>query len=628
MLKKCLQRLLFIILLLSLSSIAVAKEKTTVIFGDAGWDSVKFHNAVAGFIAESAYDIKPKTISGSSAIVEASLVRGDIDVNMELWTDNIPSYPKDKATGRLIELSVNFDDNRQGLYVPRYLVEGDESRGIKALAPDLKTVKDLKRYAHLFANSENAAKGRLYGAVPGWAIDEVLYKKYEAYGLNESFTYFRSGSEAALNSAFLAAYTKGEPIVGYNYEPTWLTGKLDLILLQDEPYNEKDFLHGLTEARAVPVLVVANRQLLDKAPEFAEFLKKYHTSSALTAEALAYISDTKCSYDEAARWFLNKHPELLTQWLPEDKLAVVEQDLQGNEDKKSNWLLTFPEELQIDLTKPIDDFFRYINTAYGNFFDVVKKILTGGINTIERILNIIPWWMTIIGVAFVSKKLTGRIMSAVLYALGFLTIGVFGYWQMMNETLAIVISSVLLSLFIGLPLGILVSISSLANKLMTPLLDAMQTMPTFVYMIPAVMLLGPGKVPAVLATVVYAVVPVIRLTSHGIRQVDPDIVEASNSFGATRWQTLFKVQIPQALPTIMTGVNQTMMMAVAMVVTCAMIGANGLGMEVLVAINRTESGRGFIAGISIVIIAIVIDRLTQSLVKSEKNPVISKKRLG
>lgn len=338
----------------------------------------------------------------------------------------------------------------------------------------------------------------------------------------------------------------------------------------------------------------------------------------MTAEALAYISDTKCSYDEAARWFLNKHPELLTQWLPKDKLAVVEQDLQGNEDKKSNWLLTFPEELQIDLTKPIDDFFRYINTAYGNFFDVVKKILTGGINTIERILNIIPWWMTIIGVAFVSKKLTGRIMSAVLYALGFLTIGVFGYWQMMNETLAIVISSVLLSLFIGLPLGILVSISSLANKLMTPLLDAMQTMPTFVYMIPAVMLLGPGKVPAVLATVVYAVVPVIRLTSHGIRQVDPDIVEASNSFGATRWQTLFKVQIPQALPTIMTGVNQTMMMAVAMVVTCAMIGANGLGMEVLVAINRTESGRGFIAGISIVIIAIVIDRLTQSLVKSEK----------
>ena len=173
-------------------------------------------------------------------------------------------------------------------------------------------------------------------------------------------------------------------------------------------------------------------------------------------------------------------------------------------------------------------------------------------------------------------------------------------------------------LLLGLPIGILVSTSRLANRLLRPLLNAMQTMPTFVYMIPAVMLLGPGKVPAVLATVVYAVVPVIRLTSHGIQQVDPNVVEASAAFGASRWQTLFKVQIPQAMPTIMTGINQTMMMAVAMVVTCAMIGANGLGMEVLIAINRTESGRGLIAGISIVIIAIIIDRLTQSLADKKK----------
>ena len=173
-------------------------------------------------------------------------------------------------------------------------------------------------------------------------------------------------------------------------------------------------------------------------------------------------------------------------------------------------------------------------------------------------------------------------------------------------------------LLLGLPIGILVSTSRLANRLLRPLLDAMQTMPTFVYMIPAVMLLGPGKVPAVLATVVYAVVPVIRLTSHGIQQVDPNVVEASAAFGASRWQTLFKVQIPQAMPTIMTGINQTMMMAVAMVVTCAMIGANGLGMEVLIAINRTESGRGLFAGISIVIIAIIIDRLTQSLADKKK----------
>ena len=139
---------------------------------------------------------------------------------MELWTDNVPTFEADMKTGKLLNLGINFDDDKQGLYVPRYLIEGDAKRGIKALAPDLKTVKDLARYAHLFKDPEDPSKGRLYGAIPGWSIDKILYLKYEAYGLNKNYVYFRSGSEPALNSAFLAAYTKGEPIVGYNYEPT------------------------------------------------------------------------------------------------------------------------------------------------------------------------------------------------------------------------------------------------------------------------------------------------------------------------------------------------------------------------------------------------------------------------
>ncbi len=136
-------------------------------------------------------------------------------------------------------------------------------------------------------------------------------------------------------------------------------------------------------------------------------------------------------------------------------------------------------------------------------------------------------------------------------------------------------------------------------------------MPVFVYLIPALLLFGMGNASAVIATVIYAIVPVIRLTSLGIRQVDKEVVEAALSFGSTRWQTLFKVQIPQAMPTIMTGVNQTLMMAMAMVVTCSMIGARGLGMEVLEAVNRIEIGRGLIAGGCVVIMAIVLDRLTQ-----------------
>ena len=161
-------------------------------------------------------------------------------------------------------------------------------------------------------------------------VDEIMFKKYKYYGLDEKFNYFRPGSDATLNASFTTAYEKGLPIVGYNWEPTWLTGKLDLVLLEDAPYNEKDYLEGKTTARSVPVTVAASAKFVEKAPEFAAFLKKYHTSSALTAEALAYIAENKSTYDEAARAFLQKRPELYKEWLSSEKAAKVEKALQAN----------------------------------------------------------------------------------------------------------------------------------------------------------------------------------------------------------------------------------------------------------------------------------------------------------
>jgi ABC-type proline/glycine betaine transport system permease subunit len=184
----------------------------------------------------------------------------------------------------------------------------------------------------------------------------------------------------------------------------------------------------------------------------------------------------------------------------------------------------------------------------------------------------------------------------------------------MNVTLAVVRSIVLIELVLGIPIGILMSGSNRANRIIRPILDTMQTMPVFVYLIPALLLFGTGNASGVIATVIYAVVPVIRLTSLGIRQVDKEVVDASNAFGSTKWQTLRKVQIPQAMPTIMTGINQTLMMAMAMVVTTSMIGVRGLGMEVLNAVNRIEIGRGLIAGSSVVI----LDRIMQGPAKGQK----------
>jgi glycine betaine/proline transport system permease protein len=197
-----------------------------------------------------------------------------------------------------------------------------------------------------------------------------------------------------------------------------------------------------------------------------------------------------------------------------------------------------------------------------------------------------------------------------------LLIGVFGLWDEMIYTLVIVLISVLVSVLIGLPMGIIMAKSKRVESILKPILDGMQTMPSFVYLIPAVMLFGLGNVPAVFATTIYAVPPLIRLTYLGIRTVNKEVIEAGLSFGSTPRQMLFKIEIPQSLPTIMTGVNQTTMMAMAMVVISSMIGAKGIGNEVLVAINSLKIGDGIQAGLAIVFLAIVLDRLLQGFVGS------------
>jgi len=229
-----------------------------------------------------------------------------------------------------------------------------------------------------------------------------------------------------------------------------------------------------------------------------------------------------------------------------------------------------------------------------------------------------PWFLLIANVVLLGLRFLDRWLHAVGMGVLVLLIGLLGYWDLAMRTLALVFSSVIFSLLIGIPTGILMARSNRYQAVMRPLLDGMQTMPSFVYLIPALMFFGLGKVPALIATIIYAVPPVIRLTNVGIREVDKEAVEAARAFGATRNQVMLDVQLPLAKPTIMVGINQTTMMALAMVVIGSMIGARGLGMEVLLAINRVEVGRGFEAGIGIVLMAIVIDRLTHALSKKSK----------
>jgi glycine betaine/proline transport system permease protein len=279
-------------------------------------------------------------------------------------------------------------------------------------------------------------------------------------------------------------------------------------------------------------------------------------------------------------------------------------------------MLEFPEIFNLPLAKVVDSIMDWLLLHLSGFFDFIGAIILHVVLALENLLLFVPWFVIILIVGLAGWKLLGKISTAIVFMLMMFVIGTFGYWDLAMRTLSLVLSSVVFALLIGLPTGIKMARSDRAERILKPILDGMQTMPSFVYLIPALMFFGMGKVPAMFATIIYAVPPVIRLTNVGIRTVDIEALEAAKAFGATPKQILLDVQLPLAKPSIMVGINQTTMMALAMVVIGSMIGAKGLGMEVLLAISRIEVGRGFEAGISIVFLAIIIDRITHSF--SEK----------
>jgi len=279
-----------------------------------------------------------------------------------------------------------------------------------------------------------------------------------------------------------------------------------------------------------------------------------------------------------------------------------------------DWLIEFPSlsrgELRV-FRKAIDDGFREFTQQYGegleSFFDPLLSFLIWS----EKTLLASPWPLVILVIAglgwFGSRS--WKIVIGIVLSLA--AIGYMGMWEDTMKTLSIITVCTMVSIFIGIPLGIVMARSNRLQAIITPILDIMQTMPSFVYLIPVVMLLGIGKVPGMIAVIIYALPPIVRLTNLGIRQVDVDVVEAANAFGCTAWQKLVNVQMPLALPSIFAGVNQTIMMSLSMVVIASMIGVTGLGQPVLKAITNQYFSLGLMNGLAIVAIAIIFDRVSQ-----------------
>lgn len=266
---------------------------------------------------------------------------------------------------------------------------------------------------------------------------------------------------------------------------------------------------------------------------------------------------------------------------------------------------------RIPLGEWVDSFVASLYEHFEGLFRGFSYIIGGFVDLLTNFLTIIPAILMIIILCFLIWYTTRKLSLVIFTLIGLLFILNINYWAQTMQTLALVLTSVIISIIVGIPIGILASQNERFSKFLKPTLDFMQTMPAFVYLIPAITFFGVGVVPGIIASVIFAMPPTIRFTNLGIRQVPEDLIEAANAFGSTASQKLFKVQLPLATGTIMAGVNQSIMLSLSMVVTASLVGAPGLGVDVYRSVTQVNIGMGFEAGLAIVVIAIILDRITQ-----------------
>lgn len=275
----------------------------TIVFGDVSWDSVQVHNRIAAFIIEEGNGgYKADFMAGDTLPIINGIVQGDIDVDMESWHSNFPEvYAKGIESGDLVDLGKNMPDAPQGWWIPRYLVEGED-----AVAPDLKGVADLPKYADLFRDPEDRSKGLIYGGVAGWSQMKVSEAIFDEFGLEETFNLGIAGSGAALAGTMVGAYMKGEAWVGYYWAPTAVLGKLDMIRLEGSEYAPAD------------VNILVTKTMPARAPEVVAFLRNYATTVADNNEFLAIMDDNDWDSQQTAEWFLKNKEDVWTEWVSAD----------------------------------------------------------------------------------------------------------------------------------------------------------------------------------------------------------------------------------------------------------------------------------------------------------------------
>ena len=322
--------------------------KEVIRFADTMWQTLWINNAIAMYITENGYGYPVESVEMTTPVYEQAMVDGDVDVQMENWTSNIQDWWDEQiANGTMLDLGNTFDRSTQGWYVPRYVIEGDAERGIEASAPDLKSVFDLPKYKDVFADPENPDKGLIINCIIGWDCANVNRVKLYAYGLQNDYNFMEPGASAALDAAIAGAYKKGDPILAYYWEPTWLLGMYDMVQLEEPPYTAEcwaankaakesgEDLSNVTadagcgfETIGIPKSV--NASLKDRAPEIVEFLSKMNVGTDELNKTAAYMESNGVSAEEAALWYLTTYPDKWKSWVTEDAATKIEAAMAGN----------------------------------------------------------------------------------------------------------------------------------------------------------------------------------------------------------------------------------------------------------------------------------------------------------
>ncbi|PNK59787.1 glycine betaine ABC transporter substrate-binding protein [Psychrobacter sp. FDAARGOS_221] len=605
-------------------------DSAPVKFGSLTWESGQFISSVLQMIAEDGYGCETELVPGTGPALENALSQNDIQVIGEQWVGRSPIMQEAIAANKAAVIGDTLEGGAtQGWYVPKYVLEDN---------PGLKSYQDLPKYAHLFTDPENPSNARFLNCPTGWTCEVFNTHLLKNTGLTKpnsdgvKFNNVHPGTGAALDAAISSAFEQRKPLLFYYWQPTGLMAKYDFAEIPFAKHDEQcwdKLLDANSQTDCVSGFPVSNlgvavsTPFVEGYPDLVDAFKQVQFTPDTLNGAILEMSENKRSGEEQAKLFLQQNPQLWQQWLtPEasqNLATALNVSLEGSAaDSNGNNAINsdaaafswFPEW---SFENQLNDSLSYIVQNFGDIFRSISQVtLTYLLLPIERLMTVVPPWFIIGLVALLGWLATRKLWFAATCAIGLFLIGAFGLWPALVQTLALLIVSVIVTIVIGIPMGILMAGSNRLRRIVTPVLDVMQTMPSFVYLIPVLMLFGIGKVPALFATVIYALPPLIRLTMLGIKQVPHEMVEAGRSFGSNHKQLLIWIKLPQALPSIMAGINQAVMMSLSMVVLASMIGAPGLGEDVLQSIQTLNIGQGLQAGTAIVIMAIIIDRITQA----------------